>query len=193
MEPLIDRWWLMWRDDSVVRRAALRSLAENWPVLFWKALRDRRSAGTPVKKETIAQIIGCDRTMIYRQLGGELPVNLDLLYGFASLVGVEVKEILPRTVVEWISRVTMRIASGDISECEAHGYASYMWLNPLVRAPFGNPRADIPDPSVLRLTTAVLREMDSSWDEDRVQDAVIHVARCLRLKLAHRKTSGGAR
>lgn len=184
--PLVDRWWLTWREDKVILRSViLRTLTRGWPDLFQHALRAKRGGGAPIKWESLSPLIGRSRETVYRLKGGEIPISLDLLCGLASLLGVEIAEFLPRDIVDWIRQLTVRVCAGDVEERDALAYATYMRFLPVLGpSPAATKRAS-PDAGVLDEAVRALREADDSWSDATARVAVERVARCLKIRLAH--------
>ena len=184
IDPLHDRWWLLWRKNAALREAVLGALARGWSGLIAGAIVRSGVGGATIKRTVLANLVGRHRSTLHRVERGEVPIHLDALYALSSLLGVEARLFQPSCVAEWVARITFTYCGGAVPEADSRLYAEYMWIK--------SERGQLPrvmrDPRVDReIVREVAARFDEKIGEDATRAAIERVALCLHVKLAHLK------
>ena len=190
IDPLIDRWWILWRRDPLIRSALLHTLADSWPGIIRGILNKRRALGLNFTEKAISLFIAGHRATLTRYKTGELPIELDRLYGLASLTNVEIDAFLPASLFEFLQKVTLRVGGRDLDIRAAQAYAAYMLVNPSLSPLHRKPGVSHFDSTVVALALDELHERKASWTSEELGRTVELVAKCLRHKLSHLNHGG---
>jgi transcriptional regulator with XRE-family HTH domain len=122
---LLQRWWILWRDNEPVQSALIRVRADHLNTVIGAALkRNRVAKRAPASFTELAEELNRDKVNVWRWRTGQHAPNVADVLSLAQILGIGVGTLF-EPEPDALRRVIRRLCP-SLSERDARAYSAYV-------------------------------------------------------------------